>query len=46
MEMPYFLLMTMLMDYNVMNERDDKDKKKDVKTGSGLDLAKAMGGAL
>ena len=46
MQMSYFLLMTMLIDYNVMNEREDKEEKKSVKGGSGMALARAMGGAL
>lgn len=41
MGMSYFLFMTMLMDFNVMSERES-GKKDEIKKGSGGDLAKYM----
>jgi hypothetical protein len=41
MDLPYFLYMAMLIDFNVMSERPDKKEK--VIKGSGGDLARFMG---
>ena len=40
--MPYWLLMVMLIDNNILHERPDKEEKGEVKKGSGMGLAKFM----
>lgn len=42
LNMPYWLLMTMLIDFNVMNEKDEKSDKTTTKKGSGGDLGQYM----
>lgn len=44
MELSWFVFMTMLIDFNVMSERPERNAKSEVKQGSGGDLAKFMGG--